>query len=119
MTRTELKKLIDDLGGLRAEQTSLNAAERSLSGQVREAMKKAKLSAIEAAQYSAQLAERRTLRIDPAAFRKRAGESVFLACARIDVKAARAKVDAKDLDRCGDYATRLELRVSRIPGKTE
>jgi len=115
MTRKELKAKIDGLGRLRGELTMLKASERELSAEVEQAMAAAKLATLSAEIYSAQLAERKRLKIDPAKFRKKTGDAVFLQCASISVSQARAHLSEADLAKLGDYQSRTELRISELP----
>lgn len=94
----------------------LTASERALSAEILKAMDTGKWPAVEADGYSAQLAERRTLKIAPEAFRRKAGDKLFVACARVDVRAARVHFTDAQLEKVGAYDTKLQLRISALPG---
>jgi regulator of replication initiation timing len=113
MTREQLKEKIDRLGELREQLGSLSAAERDLSADVREGLEEDALSELAAETFAAQLAERRSLRLDTRKFRRKVGDELFLACARVDLKAARQHFSDEQLERLGKVAVSVELRVSR------
>jgi hypothetical protein len=116
--RDKLKFLaanIERLGGVRAKIALLEASERDLSKTVRLGLEEAGCSAFQSEHYAAQFDERRSLTIDPAKFRKLAGDEVFIECARVDAKQARARFAEEQLERCGEVTTSRQLRVSAIP----
>ena len=117
MTKAELKRKIDRLGDLREQMATLKAAERELTEQVCEGLTAARLGAMIADRFAAQLAEKRLLQIDAKKFRGKAGDKVFLQCAKVDVKKARQLFGDDVLEKCGEFTTRTELRISRKPGR--
>jgi len=117
MTATKLKKSVQQLGELRAQMTALKASERELTGAVVEAMRAGKLEQITSAGYAAQLTASRTLTLDVAKFRKKAGPKIFAACVRVDNKAARRHFSDAELEKLGTVAESVKLRISPRPGK--
>ena len=116
MAKTKLKKCVQQLGELRAQMTDLKSAERALSDEITEAMTGAKIATIESADYVAQLAEKSRLVLDVKKFRRKAGEKVFLECAKVDMKVARRHFDDKALEKLGEVKPSVQLRISRRPG---
>ena len=116
MNKTKLKKCVQQLGELRAQMTDLKSAERALSDEITEAMTGAKkITAVESADYVAQLNETWRLILDVKKFRRKAGEKVFLECAKVDMKVARRHFDDKALEKLGEVKASVQLRISRRP----
>jgi hypothetical protein len=110
---------VQQLGQLRAHLAQLQTAERQLTAEVRSAMEAAQLTAIESADYCAQLAEQRRLRLDPRAVFRRLGERLFWSVASVSASAVRQADPMADLEGLGEYETSVQLRVCRRPGKGE
>ncbi len=116
MNKTKLKKCVQQLGELRAQMTDLKSAERTLSDEITEAMTGAKVATVESTDYVAQLAEKNRLVLDVKKFLRKAGEKVFMECARVDMKVARRHFDDKALAKLGESKASVQLRISRRPG---
>ncbi len=116
MSNAKLKKCVQQLGELRAQMTDLKSAERALSNEVTLSMAGAKVNSVESADYVAQLAEIRRLTLDVKKFRRKAGEKVFLECAKVDMKVARRHFDDAALEKLGEVDSSIQLRISRRPG---
>ncbi|HUX17170.1 MAG TPA: hypothetical protein VMW52_11905 [Phycisphaerae bacterium] len=110
--KAKLAALVDQLGTLRAKIGNLKGAESLLTAQVREAMQAGELVTVEAQCFVAQLNWRSTLTIDAAKFRRKFGEEVFAACAKIDNKLAKAALPDADLAKYGGVTVAPDLRVS-------
>lgn len=117
MNKTTLKKSVQQLGELRAQMADLKSAERELSDEITEAMTAAKVASVDSTDYVAQLAETRRLVLDVKKFRRKAGEKIFMDCARVDLKAARRHFpNSGELDKLGQVKASVQLRISRRPG---
>lgn len=116
MTKAALKKRVQQLGDLRAQMSDLKSAERALSDEITEAMTGGKITAVDSADYVAQLAETRRLVLDVKKFRRKAGEKIFAECAKVDMKVARRHFDDKALEKLGEVKPSVQLRISRRPG---
>jgi hypothetical protein len=114
-TLTEIRRNVQDLGKIRKQIDDLKGAERQLSGIVMQKMQSRRVDLIESKQYLAALAERSSLKIDPAKLRRKAGEKLFMALVRVDLKAARTHFQETDLKKLGEITTKTILNVSRRP----
>ena len=115
MNLRQLKQQVQELGKMRTRISGLEGSERQLSESVRQALISAKRTQAESADYVAQLAEQRKLQLDPRKFRRKAGEKLFMKCARIDLKTARLHFPNDGLDRLGEVKVSVQLRVSKRP----
>ncbi len=115
----ELTADVEDLGRVRADAAKLDACERELAKRVRAGLDELGLESCESAGYVAQYDVRTSLTIDAKKFRSIAGEDAFLACARVDAKAARLKLDERQLARCSTTSTSKTLRTSARAEPTE
>ena len=115
MTLKTLKDRIEPLGEIRRKADDLKASERQLSAEIRAALGARKNPLVETAHFVANLAERRSLTINPRKLRKKASDRVFLECVRVDLKVARRHFPQDQLDRLGTVARSRVLRISRKP----
>lgn len=117
ISNRELAGRITRLGKLRAEMSSVQAAERQLTASVKEAMEAKKLDQAAGNGYIATLATISSLTLDVAKFRAKAGPRTFLACVRVDVKAARGFFDDKALAKLGTVAKSKRVKLAAAPAK--
>ncbi len=115
MTRKALIEHVQKLGAMRERIGKLEASERQLSKLVRDALEASKNGQVQSADFTACLAERRALQVDAAKLRRKAGPKLFMACIRVDVKAARRHFAENVLAKLGTVARSMQLRVSRRP----
>ena len=114
-TKAAMAATIEQLGDLRAQIGKMESSERDLAKTLREQMSAAGCDSAESANYAARLAVRTSLSIDPAKFRRKAGDEIFAACARIDTKAARLHFDEAALEKLGKITTSTRLEISARP----
>ena len=114
--KSALAESVEQLGDLRAKIGLLEASERDLAKDLRARLEAGGLESAESEHYTAQLAVRQSLTIDPRKFLKRAGEEIFAACARIDAKTARLHFSEEQLAKLGKVTTSTTLRISERPG---
>ena len=119
----KLVQQVEQLGDLRAQKSTLEAAERELSETVQKGIEIRKLEQVTSQTYVAQLAGRPRLVINPARFRRfcmrKATDRVFLGCIRVDNKAARARFPDNGMAGLGKMINSTVLRVSKRPVATE
>lgn len=103
---------IEQLGELRSQLAQLQAAERQLSADVRDAMLAADVDAAESDTYVAQLARQSRLTVEPAKLLKLVGQKALLECVRVDLKAARRFCGEQELEKIACPTERVILRIS-------
>lgn len=113
--KKELAGRVSRLGKLRAELSSVSAAERQLTASVKAGMEANGVDEAKGNGYVAHLATVTSLKIDPKKFRRLAGNKGFLDCVRIDVKTARSFYSDKELARAGSVSQTKKVRISPVP----
>lgn len=117
VSKRELAGRISRLGKLRAELSTVHAAERQLTASVKAGMEANRVDQAAGNGFIATLATIESLTLDVAKFRAKAGPKKFLQCVKVDVKAARGFFGDKELAKLGAVTVSKRVNIAAAPAK--